>query len=117
MTARVRLDAEMRSYIHNIAIFLRTHRCVAGGVSALATRHLLSLSHVLAPLHGLDYVSPGLVTLAARKVYPHRIVLATQDNERSLMWGSDVEAVREMLEGVTVEDVIEDVLASVPTPL
>lgn len=116
-TSAVRLDSEIRSYIHNIAIFLRMHRCVAGGVSALATQYFLRLSHVLSPLHGLGYVSPGLVALAARKVYAHRIVLATEETEKSLMWGSEAAAVREMLEGVTEEDVIEDVLGSVETPL
>ncbi len=116
-TTTVRLDSEVRSYIHNIAIFLRTHRAVAGGISALSTRHFLSLSHALAPLHGLSYVSPSLVALAARKVYPHRIVLARPENERSMMWGSDVRAVRALLEGLTVEDVIEDVLRNVEMPL
>lgn len=116
-TSTARLDSEVRSYLHNISIYLRMHRAVAGGISALATRHLLSLSHVLAPLHGLGYVSPSLVALAARKVYPHRIVLATPETEKSLMWGGDVAAVRELLEGVTVEDVLEDVLGSVETPL
>ena len=116
-TTTVRLDSEVRSYIHNIAIFLRTHRAVAGGISALSTQHFLSLSHALAPLHGLSYVSPSLVALAARKVYPHRIVLARPENERSMMWGSDVRAVRALLEGLTVEDVIEDVLGNVEMPL
>ena len=60
---------------------------------------------------------PSLVALAARKVYPHRLVLATADTERSLQWGSDPQAVKEMLEGVTVEDAIEDVIDSVETPL
>lgn len=113
----VRLDSDVRSYIHNIAIFLRTHRTVAGGISALSTRHFLSLSHTLALLHGLSYVSPSLVALAARKVYPHRIVLARLENERSMMWGSDVRAVRDLLEGLTVEDVIEDVLGNLEMPL
>ena len=57
------------------------------------------------------------MALAARKVYPHRIVLARPENERSMMWGSDVRAVRALLEGLTVEDVIEDVLRNVEMPL
>ena len=116
-TATVRLDSEVRSYIHNVVIFLRTHRAVAGGVSPLATRHFLSLSHVLAPLHGLSYVTPSLVTLAAKKVYPHRIVITTPENERSTMWGSSTRIVAEFLEGLTAEDVIDDVLSSVEAPL
>ena len=71
----------------------------------------------LAPLHGLDYVSPSLVALAARKIYPHRIIITSPENERSMQWGSSLEAVKAVLEGVTVEDVIEEVLQSVEAPL
>lgn len=77
----------------------------------------LTLSSVLAPLHGLGYVTPSLVALAARKIYPHRIVITAPENERSMQWGSSMEAVRAILDGVTVEDVIEEVLQSVEAPL
>jgi hypothetical protein len=113
----VRLAGEVREYLHNVVIFMRLSRYIKGGVTAAATRHLRALAMALAPLHGLDYVSPSLVALATRKVYPHRLVLATAETERSLQWGSDPEAVRGLLEGVTVEDAIEDVLGSVETPL
>jgi len=116
-TANVRLTGEVDAYLHNIVIFLRQSRYVNGGVTAAATRHLRAVAKALAPLHGLDYVPPSLVTLAARKVYPHRLILATAETERTLRWGSDPGAIREMLKGVTVEDVIEEVIASVDTPL
>lgn len=71
----------------------------------------------LAPLHGLTYVSPSLVALAARKIYPHRIVITAPEDERSMQWGSSLEAVKAVLDGVTEEEVIEEVLQSVEVPL
>jgi hypothetical protein len=68
-------------------------------------------------LHGIDYVTPSLVSLAARKIYPHRLVITTPENERSTQWGSSVEAVAELLDGITVDDVVEDVLQTVQAPL
>lgn len=117
LTSKVEMSAEIAQYLHNVAVFMRNSRYVKSGVTAASTRQLRLLALALAPLHGLDYVPPSLITLAARKIYPHRIVLATPQNEKSLLWGSDPQAVKEMLNGVTVEDVIEDVLASVDTPL
>lgn len=111
------LAAEVAAYLHNIVLFMRMSRYVNSGVTAEATKQLRTLSKALAPLHGLDFVPPSLVVLAARKVYPHRLVLATPETERSIQWGSSPEAVRKMLEGVTVEDAIEDAIASVETPL
>nr|POF13899.1 hypothetical protein CFP56_02923 [Quercus suber] len=110
-------DAEVAQYLHQIVVFARMNRFIRGGVTAISTRNLRSLAQALAPLHGLDFVPPSLVTLAARKVYAHRLILATAQTERSLQWGSDPLAIQQLLEGVTVQDAIENVLASVETPL
>ncbi|KAF2264854.1 hypothetical protein CC78DRAFT_532963 [Lojkania enalia] len=117
LTAEVKVGSEVRAYLHNIVVFMRLHRAVGGGISAIATRHLSDLSHALAPLHGLSYVTPSLVALAARKIYPHRIIITSPESERSMQWGSSLQAVKAILEGVTVEDVIEEVLQSVEVPL
>lgn len=117
LMADVRISSEVFAYMQNLIAFLRLHRAVSGGISALATRHFELLTRALAPLHGLDYVPPSLVALAARKIYPHRIILTTPEKERSMQWGSSIEAVREMLDGVTVDDVIEDVVHQVEVPL
>jgi hypothetical protein len=77
----------------------------------------LIASSALAPLHGLSYITPSLIALAARKIYPHRINLTSPENERSMQWGSSLEAVKAVLEGVTVEEVVEEVLQSVEVPL
>ena len=71
----------------------------------------------LAPLHGLDYVTPSLVALAARKIYPHTIRITAPERERSMQWGSDLEAVKQLLEGITAGEIVEEVLREVPAPL
>ena len=38
-TQAVSITAEVKRYLHNIVVFLRLHRAVAGGVSAQATKH------------------------------------------------------------------------------
>ncbi|KAF1970649.1 hypothetical protein BU23DRAFT_581979 [Bimuria novae-zelandiae CBS 107.79] len=117
LVAKVRISTEVRAYLHNIVVFMRLHRAVGGGISAMATRHFSLLSHALAPLHGLSYITPALVALAARKIYPHRIQITSPENERSMQWGSSLDAVKAVLEGVTPDDVVEEVLQSVEVPL
>jgi hypothetical protein len=76
------------------------------------------LARCLAPLHRIDYVTPALVALAARKVYVHCIrIVARPEGERSTHWGSSLQAVEAVLEHVGPEDVIEDVLEMVTAPL
>lgn len=40
----VKISSEVRAYLHNIVVFMRLHRAVAGGISALATRHFNTLA-------------------------------------------------------------------------
>ena len=102
----------MKQYQQNIISFLRLHRAVAGGISAPATKHFDKLTGCLAPLHDLTFATPSLVALAARKIYLHRIQIVKPEKERSMQWGSDIDAVATLLEGIRAEDVIEDVLGS-----
>jgi MoxR-like ATPase len=111
------MSAEVRAYLQNIVVFMKLERGVAGGVSPYATVLFEALSKYLAPLHGLDYVTPSLVALAARKIYPHRIIIAAPEMERSMQWGSELDAVRVLLDEVTPESVIAVVLNTVETPL
>lgn len=62
-------------------------------------------------------MTPSLVALAAKKIYRHRIKIASPEKERSMQYGSDIEAVREILEELTAEFVIETVLGTVECPV
>ena len=108
---------DVKRYIQNIVVFLRMHRAVAGGITSLSTQHFDLLVKCLAPLHAVHYVTPSLVALAARKVYPHRIAITSAENERSMQWGSDINAVSAMLDGISGEDIVEEVLGMVEVPL
>jgi len=77
----------------------------------------LYMNRCLAPLHGLDYVTPSLVALAARKIYPHRIVIVSASKERSMQYGSDLASVAGLLRDYTPESIVEEVLAGVEAPL
>ncbi|KAK3686032.1 hypothetical protein B0T22DRAFT_430187 [Podospora appendiculata] len=116
LAQQARVDVDVARYQMNIITFLRMHRAVAGGVSPTATQHLGQLMRSLAPLHGLDYVTPSLVGLAARKVYLHRLAVVAPERERSMQWGSELAAVEALLEGVGPEDVVDDVLGMVAVP-
>jgi MoxR-like ATPase len=113
------VSVEVKQYEQNIISFLRLHRAVAGGISAPATKHFDKLARCLAPLHDLTYATPSLVALSARKIYAHRIQIVKPEKERSMQWGSDLDTVASLLEGVGAEDVIEDVLgiSGTETPL
>jgi hypothetical protein len=117
LSQQVHIDVDVVRYQMNIISFLRMHRAVAGGITPTATKHFDQLVRCLAPLHSLSYVTPSLVGVAAKKIYLHRIRIADAAHERSMQWGSRLEAVEAILEGVGPEEVVEDVLAMVTAPV
>lgn len=110
------MTPEIRRYLQDIITFLRAERGVDGAITPRATTNFVALSKFLAPLHGINFVTPSLIALAARKVYAHRINIAVPARERSMQYGSDLMAVQEMIEGLTPQEVIETVLNTVPCP-
>jgi len=128
LVSKVRPSATISRHIHNIPTHLRLHRHVKGGVSAVATRHLNLLSRILAVLQlpadasneaesNLPVVTPTLVGLAATKVYAHRVeVVKRPEDERSMQWGSDYDAVAEQLRGASVERCINETVLRLEVP-
>ncbi|KAJ5458136.1 hypothetical protein N7475_009524 [Penicillium sp. IBT 31633x] len=114
ISAFVSTSAEVIRYLQDIVVFLRLSRAVAGGVSAKANIQFSQLAQLLAPLHGINYLTPSIVALAARKVFRHRIVVAAPGEDRSLQYGSDLHAVSHVLADVTPDSILDGVLALEP---
>ncbi|RDA82920.1 hypothetical protein CP532_6063 [Ophiocordyceps camponoti-leonardi (nom. inval.)] len=114
---QVEVDIDVLRYQMNIITFLRMHRAVAQGMTPAATKMMEKITRCLASIHNIDFVTPALVALAINKVYLHRIRLVAPDRERSLQWGSSLEAVEAVLAGVGPEQIIQDVLDTVTAPL
>ena len=87
------------------------------GISPRASAHLVSLSKALSVLHGLTYVTPSIVQIAAQKVYTHRIEVASPAQERSFQYGSTLEAIQEALQGITPENITDTAISQIQQPI
>ncbi|KAL4930954.1 uncharacterized protein BDV17DRAFT_289375 [Aspergillus undulatus] len=106
----VKATAELIRYQQDIVVFLRLSRAVAAGISARSNIQCTKLAKILAVIHGIDYVTPSIAALAAKKVFRHRIVVAKPEDDRSLQYGSDLAAVSKVLEYATPDTILESVL-------
>ncbi|KAJ5497113.1 hypothetical protein N7463_009100 [Penicillium fimorum] len=113
-SASVSMSAEVVRYIQDIVVFLRLSRAVASGVSAKANIQFSRFAQLLAPLHGIDFMTPSIVALAARKVFRHRITVTAPGEDRSLQYGSNLHAVSHVLADVTPDSILDGVLALEP---
>lgn len=98
--AAVRVEPALLTYIANVARRTRDWAAVSLGASPRATIGLMQVAKAMAALDDRDFVLPDDVKRAAVPVFRHRLVLKPEAD----------------LEGVTPEQVTQQVLASVEVP-
>jgi MoxR-like ATPase len=101
MIRRVRVEPAVESYIVELVRATRNHSGVELGVSPRGTLALYRASQAYAAIHGRFYVIPDDVKHVARPVLSHRLIATSQTR----------------LHGRVMEQIIEDVLHSVPVPV
>ncbi len=101
MIRRVRVDPSIEAYIVDLVRATREHSGVELGVSPRGTLALYRTAQAYAAIHGRAYVIPDDVKHLARSVLSHRM-LATSSAR---------------LHGRVMEQIIDDVLHSVPVPV
>ena len=97
---RVDVDADIMGYCVNLATASRRHPSVEAGVSPRGTQALLLLSRAWAILDGRGFVVPEDVKAVAVAALGHRLVLT----------------LKSYADAVNGEDVVRQLLATVPTP-
>jgi MoxR-like ATPase len=98
--ARMHVAANLKAYIVDLVTATRQHRDLALGVSPRGALALQRAARALAASIGRDYVVPDDVKRLAPAVLGHRVLLAPDAQ----------------LRGMSADDVVRSVLASVPVP-
>jgi MoxR-like ATPase len=100
LVRKVTVKTELIQYIADLVCKTREHHLIYLGASPRASLAMLSASKGFAALDGRDFVTPDDIKLAAASVMNHRIVVSPE---------------REM-EGLTSENVIDQIIESIPVP-
>lgn len=98
--AAVRVEPALVGYVAAIARRTREWPAIALGASPRAAIHLMELAKAIAALDARDYLLPDDVKRIAPPVLRHRLVIRAEAD----------------LEGISVDQVIADVLGAVPVP-
>jgi MoxR-like ATPase len=97
---QVHIAPTLQDYIVKLAETSRRHPALTLGISPRATLNLQRAGRALAAARGRNYVVPDDLKLLTVPVLAHRLLLTPETQ----------------LQGATVEDVLEDLLTSVPVP-
>ncbi len=96
----IRVKDDLIGYIVDIVRKTRTHQSVLVGAGPRATQALLLASRAFAALSGRDFVTPDDIKFMAFPVIDHRLILRPEYE----------------IEGLTVREVIENILKEVAVP-
>ncbi len=96
----VLVKEELVSYVVDIVRKTRTHRSVLVGAGPRATQALLLSSRAFATICGRDFVTPDDIKTMAYPVLEHRLILRPEYE----------------IEGLTVREVIENILKEIAVP-
>ena len=91
---------DLVSYIVDIVRKTRTHQSVLVGAGPRATQALLLSSRAFAAINGRDFVTPDDIKAMTHPVLTHRIILRPEYE----------------IEGLTVKEVIENILKEITVP-
>ncbi|KAF8939554.1 hypothetical protein BGZ47_008125 [Haplosporangium gracile] len=80
----VTVSNDMTRYIRDVIVAIRTHEAVYGGLTARAALDLEAIMKTLAAIFQTNFVTPDLLTIAAEKVFSHRIELKSTRRQRML---------------------------------
>lgn len=97
----VRVDESVRKYIVSLILATREHQGFSLGASPRAGLSLYKSSQAWAAINGRDYVTPDDVKKLSHSVLPHRMILSSTSR----------------LRGSSAEQLVKDVLGSVPVPI
>lgn len=92
---------KVRQYLVRIVHATRRHEELALGASPRASIALYRTSQCLAALEGREFVIPDDVKFVAEAILAHRVILSSEAR----------------LRGRSVEDIIDDLLGSIPAPV
>ncbi|KAI8050133.1 uncharacterized protein B0P05DRAFT_563210 [Gilbertella persicaria] len=80
--SKVHVNIDITRYIRDIVVGIRTHPRIKGGLTARCSKDLVAVTKSLATLFERDFLTPDLVTIAAEKVFGHRLhVLAVNSRD------------------------------------
>jgi MoxR-like ATPase len=97
---QVRMREELVGYVLDVVRRTRQEECVLVGAGPRATQSLLAAARAHAALAMRDFVTPDDVKAMAPAVLEHRLILRPEFE----------------VEGLTVEEAVKKILASVPVP-
>ncbi|KAF9123660.1 hypothetical protein BGW39_008804 [Mortierella sp. 14UC] len=80
----VTVSNDMTRYIRDVIVAIRTHEAVYGGLTTRAALDLEAIIKTLAAIFQTDFVTPDLLTIAAEKVFSHRLELKSTRRQRML---------------------------------
>lgn len=115
--SKVMVTTEVQTYIYDLVVELRYSRFIKGGIPSYVLFDLMSFVKFWAFTSGMKFATPLICKECMKIVLPLRIHLITPEEDPTLIYGSDITLVTQLIGAITVEDAIDIAIAKVRPPI
>lgn len=115
--SKVTITTEVQTYIYDLVVELRYSRFIRGGIPTYILFDLMAFVKFWAFRLGKQFVTPLISKACLRIVLPLRIHLITPEEDPTLMYGSDLTLVTQLVNAISVQDAIDIAITKVRPPI
>lgn len=108
---------EIKTYIYDLIVELRYSRFVKGGIPTYLIFDVTDFIKFWTYIRGMKFVTPLMVKECFRIVLPLRIQLIQAEEDPSLMYGSNLALIGQLVQIINVHDVVDIAISNVTPPI
>lgn len=117
MINNITITTQVKTYIYDLIVEVRYSRFIESGVPTYVITDLTNFSKFKTFMLGMAFVTPLTVKKCCKFVLPLHVKLTSSRYEPSLLYGSKLELIQQLISVITPEDVIEIATNNVIPPL
>lgn len=113
----ITITTEITTYIYDLIVEIRYSRFIKGGIPTYIISDLTDFIRFKTFMINMGYVTPIMVKKCFRIILPLRLHLIEPDDDPSLLYGSNLALVKQLVNTINVNDVIDIAIANVKPPI
>lgn len=113
----ITITTEITTYIYDLIVEVRYSRFIKGGIPTYIISDLTDFIRFKSFMLNMGFVTPVMVKKCFKIILPLRLHLIEPEDDPSLLYGSNLALVKQLVNIINVNDVIDIAIANVKPPI
>lgn len=113
----ITITTQLQTYIYDLVVELRYSRFIKNGLATYLITDLTNFIKFRTYTLGMTFVTPLIVKQSFKITLPLHLHLISAEDDPTLMYGSNLKLIKQLVNVINVDDVIEIAISNVIPPL